>query len=134
MKNELISKIKLDEGFKGTVYKDSRGFPTIGYGTLLPITEIEAELLLEYRLDLIVQELINNKPIVVELPDEAQNILYNMAYNMGVPTLLKFKKMWRALEEEDFKTASAEMEDSRWYHQVGDRAKELVQRMYNVNK
>ena len=88
----LIEDIKRHEGFSGMPYDDSRGLPTIGYGTLLPISEYEAELLLKHRLELIMQELYNHKPFIQELPEEAQNILLDMAYNLGVPRLMKFKK------------------------------------------
>ena len=129
----LINDIKRHEGFSGMPYDDNRGLPTIGYGTLLPISEFEGELLLKHRLDLIIQELYNHKPFMQELPEEAQEILLNMAYNLGVPRLMKFKKMWKALESGDFIEASKEMKDSRWYRQVGKRAEELVERMSNVS-
>ena len=131
--DKLVNDIKKDEGFRGNPYNDSRGLPTIGYGTLLPISKVEGELLLKHRLELIIQELINNKPFVVDLNEEAQSIIYNMAYNLGVPRLLKFKKMWKALENYDYTEASKEMKDSRWYHQVGNRAKKLVERMTKVS-
>ena len=38
------------EGFRGEPYDDTTGNPTIGYGTKLPLTEAEGELLLRHRL------------------------------------------------------------------------------------
>ena len=52
--------------------------------------------------------------------------LIDMAFNMGVPRLLKFKKMWAAIHEGDFATASEEMLDSRWSTQVGQRSTKLA--------
>ena len=49
----LIEDIKQEEGFKGTVYKCTEGFDTIGYGTRLPLSKEESELILEYRLKII---------------------------------------------------------------------------------
>ena len=33
----------------------------------------------------------------------------DMAFNMGVPRLCKFVKMWNAIHEEDYPTAAKEM-------------------------
>ena len=55
-----------------------------------------------------------------------------MAYNLGVDGLLKFKKMWKALEKQDYQTAAEEMKDSKWYHQVGRRSKYLYKKMKDL--
>ena len=67
-----------------------------------------------------------------KLPDEVQLILCNMMFNMGRPRLSKFKKMNEAITNEDWIEASVQMEDSRWYNQVTNRAKRLVERMAQV--
>ena len=51
---------------------------------------------------------------------------------MGRPRLSKFKKMNEAITNEDWIEASVQMEDSRWYNQVTNRAKRLVERMAQV--
>ena len=61
-----------------------------------------------------------------------KNILSNMHYNLGLTRLLKFKKMWAALEDNDFNTAADEMLDSRWATQVPNRANRLADRMRNI--
>ena len=48
-----------------------------------------------------------------------------MYVNLGPSGLLGFKKMHKALANKDYITASAEMLDSRWATQVGNRAIEL---------
>ena len=52
-----------------------------------------------------------------------------MAFNLGVGGLLAFTKMFAALQERDWDRAAAEMLDSRWARQVGDRAVRLAQQM-----
>jgi lysozyme len=64
-----------------------------------------------------------------ELPEECQHIIANMMFNMGRPRLSKFKGMKAAVDARDFKRASEEMVDSRWYTQVPNRARRLVNRM-----
>jgi len=111
---KVVRELTSDEGFKGMPYTDTRGYLTIGYGTKLPITEDEAKMLLEHRLTTHYNELLLEKPIVARLPEVAQNVLANMAYQLGVPKLLKFKKMWEAIENEDWCGMVREMLDSKW--------------------
>lgn len=65
---------------------------------------------------------------------ELKAILINMAFNLGLTKLNEFKKMKAALEAEDFKEAAAQMKDSKWFDQVGVRAKRLVARMKALSK
>lgn len=127
--NNLIKSVKKHEGFRSEVYKDSLGFDTIGYGTKMPLSEFEAELILRHRLDAKIEELVNEKQIVLALPSDKQFILYEMAYQLGVSGLVKFKKMWIALESKDYFAASEEMLDSRWAKQTPRRANELAFKM-----
>ena len=63
------------------------------------------------------------------LPEEAKRIIANMMFNLGYPRLSKFKKMKEAVDNRDWFEASVQMTDSRWYNQVTNRAKRLVDRM-----
>lgn len=128
----LIEDLKQEEGFKGIVYKCSEGFDTIGYGTRLPITKEEATLLLEYRLNK-TKSGIKSSLYHLNIRDEAWDILYNMGYQMGLEGLLKFKKMIKALENQDYYNASIEMKSSLWARQTPNRANRLIERMINLN-
>jgi len=64
-----------------------------------------------------------------DLPEEAQLIIANMMFNLGYPRLSKFKGMKQGVDARDWNAAADEMVDSRWYHQVTNRAERLVQRM-----
>ncbi len=63
------------------------------------------------------------------LPAEKQEVLVNMAYNLGGPRLAGFKNMIAAVERNDFTQAAAEMKNSAWYNQTGNRAKDLTKTM-----
>lgn len=134
MYDELIKNLKKFEGFKGNPYVDSRGYLTVGIGTKLPLDEEEAEFLLKHRLKKTVNELNVLKLNDLDIKEEAKIILYDMAYNLGVRGLLKFKKMWKALENKDYLEASKEMQDSKWFKQVGRRSKELVSKMEKLSE
>jgi lysozyme len=151
-KNNLLNDLKKHEGFRADEYKDSKGIPTLGYGTKLPLSIYEintfrvtldenkkahidienAEDLLNYRLNTMIIDIQKKKPIVNELSSERQNVIYNMCYQMGVEGVLKFKKMWLALEKGDYEEASKEMLDSKWAREDSPkRAKELAKKMYS---
>jgi lysozyme len=57
------------------------------------------------------------------------DVLVNMAFNMGVNGLLKFKKMIAAIDDRNYDEAAIEMLNSRWAVQVGKRANELSKQM-----
>lgn len=124
--SRLIEQIKEDEGFRGEPYDDSLGIPTIGIGTRLPLTEEEAELIMKSRLNQKIDHLLSVKPIILRLPQEKQEALFNMAYQLGVNGLLKFKKMWEALEDFNYELAGIEARDSRWYTQTPNRAEKVA--------
>ena len=151
----LLNELKKDEGWSPVPYTDSLGYGTVGYGTLLPLTEdeiqqlvslrvngspeslfplhpVEGEFLLVNRLDENVSDLLRAKPEIQNYPKEVQEVLYNMAYNLGAPKLLQFRKMFAALDRGDYQAAAKEMQNSRWYRQVGNRARRLVNKMLSV--
>ncbi len=92
----------------------------------------EAEFITEKRINAATVELKEKLYFFDDLPDEAKKILINMAYNLGVNGLMKFKRMLDALEFEDYDEAANEMVDSVWYREVGKRAKRLVKRMRSL--
>jgi len=129
---ELVDSIKKHEGFRGEVYQDHLGFDTVGYGTKMPLSEKEAAVILTMRLNNMIKNLELKKPFVYQLPREAQNILSEMAYQLGVVGLLNFRRMWIHLRDHDFHNASVEMLDSKWASQTPSRAYELSLRMKNT--
>lgn len=128
--NKLIDELKNAEGFEGFVYEDTLGFATIGYGTKLPLSKEEAELLLYKRVNDKYREL--EIKLDFQVCEEAKEILLNMSYQLGVEGVLKFKKMLKALEQKDYKTANYEMLNSLWAKQTPNRAKKLALKMANI--
>ena len=130
---ELIEEIKREEGFVPVVYLDVKGKKTIGYGTLLEdgISEAEAEMLLRHRLALMAEELERSRvgEVYANLKADARRALLDMAYNMGVPGLLGFRKMWAALAEGDYDRAASEALDSVYARELPARAGRVAERM-----
>ena len=57
-----------------------------------------------------------------------------MCFQLGKTGVSKFYKMFEALKEEDYKTASEQMLDSKWHEQTPSRAKGLSYIMRSSNK
>lgn len=126
----LLAQLKRHEGFRGYPYSDTTGHLTIGYGRNLdafPIDETEAAFLLVRDLERHSVEMDVAFPVAKTLDDVRRAALLNMAFNMGVPRLRTFRKMWAAINEQDWILASIEALDSKWAKQVGYRAKEIAQ-------
>ena len=68
-------------------------------------------------------------PNLESLPEEAQQVIVNMCFNMGAPRFGQFKKFIAGVNSGDWNTAAVEMMDSRWAKQVGVRAERLRDRI-----
>jgi len=154
-RTHLLKKLIEHEGLRLEVYQDSLGIDTIGVGRNLQdrgitkeelkaldipnidtvyehgITEADAAYLLENDVQIVEDELLKAHPCVAELDSVRQLVLVDMAFNMGVPRLCKFKKMWNAIHEQDFRNAAKEMLDSRWAIQVKLRSTKLAHAMHH---
>ena len=147
--------IKKDEGVKKNkegkhvAYADSEGHQTGGRGHLLSKEEKklypegtvipEAVVKQWFKEDMAVADedltsILEAKK--VHIPDEAFDVLLNMSFNLGKKRLLGFKRMWAAVEDEDWLEVSREMllsadktGKSLWWKQVGKRAERLARRM-----
>lgn len=127
----LLEQLERHEGLRLKPYRDTVGKLTIGYGRNLDdrgISEDEAGFMLDNDIDQVVSEL-ERMPLFLSLNSVRRVVLANMAFNMGVPTLLEFRRMLGALAEKDWDRAAAEMMDSKWARQVGGRATELAELM-----
>ncbi|PCI53673.1 MAG: glycoside hydrolase [Alphaproteobacteria bacterium] len=120
--------IKKHEGYSETLYECTAGKSTIGFGRNIEqngINLIEAELMLHNDMMECERVLSSKVGAWQGLSEQRQGVLVNMMYNLGWPRLSGFKNMLKAVEALDFDRAAIEMMDSRWAHQVGNRAKEL---------
>ena len=131
---ELIDQIKQDEGLRLTAYQDTRGNWTIGYGHT-PAQEGEvwtleqAEETLALDLDQAADDLDQALPWAESMGVVRWSVLVNMVFNMGLSRLEEFHMALAAMQSGDFETAAAQMLNSLWASQVGDRAKRLAQQM-----
>ena len=142
---KLREELANDEGVKYEIYNDHLGYPTFGIGHLIlesdpehgePTgTAISEERVKESFGSDVLDVLSDCERLYSDfgsLPEEAQQIIANMMFNMGRPRLSKFKGMKRGVDAKDWNAAADEMVDSSWYKQVTKRADRLVNRMRNI--
>ena len=132
MSSDLHNQLTRHEGLRLKPYRCTSGKLSIGIGRNLDgsgISEREAELMLENDILKLFAVLPGKIDFFNELDKVRADILVNMAFNMGVNGLLKFKKMLTAIDDGYFTRAAAEILDSKWAFQVGDRALELAEQM-----
>lgn len=154
-REEVLEQIAQHEGFQPYSYKDV-DTRSIGYGFNLgrkdskkdienlglnyediyygrhPITEEQAILLLNTRVNEAAEIAKRFLPNLEGHPHSVQKVIIDMAYNLGGPRLSQFKKLRSALINKDYQTAANEMIDSKWYGQVGSRSANLVEMMRNT--
>ena len=131
MSEELKNQLMRHEGIELKPYEDSVGKMTIGVGRNLDdagITYYEAMYLLQNDIDRRRFKLMGYVPYWHILNEPRKEVLINMCF-MGFKSLKTFKKMFAALEKEDYEKASEEMLDSKWARQVKGRSIELSKQM-----
>jgi len=137
---------KIFEGYRSRVYICPAGARTIGYGfniedprvkKLIPSRVLSGRVAFEKHdaervFDALYAEAQKDSIKFIghhnflRLPQRRKDIIIDMAYNLGLKRLMKFKKLQAAIIAKDYDRASAEMKDSKWYRQTGRRAKHHV--------
>jgi len=127
--DELVYQIKRHEGFRPRPYRCTSGKLTIGYGLNLDsgISEKLASQILSLQIADLQSGLSGMIPFSGDLTKARQDVLINMAFNLGVEGLLGFRRMLEAAKKGNISGVCAEMKDSKWYSQVGKRADELIE-------
>lgn len=128
----IEDQIKRHEGLRLKPYYCTANHLTIGYGRNLEdrgLTQDEADYLLANDIASVRAKLADQIPWYLNLSSVRQAVLVNMAFNLGVGGLLKFKKMLAAVQQSNYEVAAVEMLDSRWADQVGYRSQELAEQM-----
>ena len=125
---DLLKKIKHHEGFRSKVYKCTEGYDTIGYGFAIKDLELDediAEEILIRKIEKLIKRVRGKFDWLDSVPHEVQGVLVNMAYQMGLSGVCKFKRALKFMEHQNWERAADEMLMSRWHKQTPNRAKEL---------
>ncbi len=131
-KARLAKQLEIDEGKRAKMYLDTVGKWTAGVGRNLSdraFSEDEIQLMLSNDIDLALKDARSLVPGFDRLDDVRQEVIANMALNLGYTRLAGFKKFLAAVNASEFAEASVEMLDSKWAQQVGARAQRLSKAM-----
>lgn len=143
---QLVESLKIHEGLRLSPYRDTVGKLTIGYGhnleakplywlkTTVPIPKKVAELILDMDVDDALHSLDVYIPWWRQLDDVREQVLAEMAFNMGVDDnpkngLDSFTNTLRAIREGRWEDAKEGMIHSKWAGQVHSRALDLANMM-----
>jgi lysozyme len=139
MDKKAIALLKIHEGFRPKQYFCTAVHWTIGYGynidanpLSLPstkirefktngITESEAEKLLLMMVDRITHNLEAKLIWWSKINSARQYVFIDMAYNMGVDGLMKFKNTLDCAEHANYFGAAAQMLNSKWSRDVNPK-------------
>jgi len=143
--DQLRKELEIDEGIKHVTYMCSADRLTFGIGHLVlpdepeynqPVgTPVGADRVTEcFDRDVgtVIEESKRLYPQFDNLPEEVKLIICNMLFNLGLPTLSKFKDMKAAIDAEQWSAAADAMLDSKWARQLPNRSGRLITRMRSV--
>jgi len=144
--DELRARVQDHEGLRTSVYLDSLGKKTVGIGHLVRHFEEErfaegVEIPMEEILEIFEMDLnraaagadmLIEDNVGHDLPQHIAEVVLEMVFQLGTTGVSKFKKFWKALRVKDYKTAAAEMQDSRWHSQTPKRCESLAEIVANT--
>jgi lysozyme len=113
------------------MYKDSVGIWTIGVGHNIQekgISRAVSRMILKEDINETLEEC-RGLPYWDTLDPVRRIAVADMVFNLGLSRFLKFKNFNAALTAKDYVLASVEMQESKWWDQVGRRAVKLQKAM-----
>ena len=128
----LSKQLLYHEGIRLKPYRCSADKLTIGIGRNIEdvgITEEEAFYLLNNDIKKVVEQCQRNFEWFDGLNDLRKEAIVNLVFNMGFGKFLQFKMTIKHIENEEFELAGAELLDSRYAQQVGQRAIDVANQL-----
>lgn len=149
---QVKKEIQEHEGFRDTIYSDSLGFDTIGWGHLIKDTDLfekgvayskeklqevfdeDFDLAWSNANSLVKERLTNTDFELLDINRKMKviSIFCNMCFQLGKAGVSKFNKMFENIAKLNFEGAKLEMLDSRWAKQTPSRAEYLANKMSQV--
>lgn len=133
----LTDQLIIHEGLKLKPYRCTSNKLTIGVGRNIEdvgITEAEARYLLQNDIARVAGECTRVFEWFLEAPEMVKEAVINLVFNMGLSKFLQFKKTIAHLENQEYSLAGAELLNSRYAEQVGNRAIEVANQIGDCQK
>ena len=138
----LLEKIKVHEGFRDHIYKDSVGKPTVGYGFLVaalspdelklnggkvePMSKEVAEKILNLKVARLRKRVPECLPWLASKPQSVQDTILEMAYQLDIAKLLGFKYTLQCIEAGNYAQAAKNLRESLLYKQTPRRVEDYI--------
>lgn len=138
----LLENIKAHEGYRREIYKDSVGKPTVGYGFLVaalspdelklnggkvePISKEVAEKILNLKVAKLQKRVFQCLPWLQSKPQNVQDTLIEMAYQLGLAGLMGFRHTLSCIEAGDYAQAAKNLKASLLYRQTPKRVEDYI--------
>jgi lysozyme len=126
----LRAQLTPEEGRRSRPYKDSRGYLTVGIGRnidAVPFSDDEIDLMFANDVARAEAGLIAHLQWYAALDPVRKRVLIDLAFNLGTAGLLAFHQTLSAIAAGDYTAAAADLQDSIWSKEVGERAVKLEQ-------
>lgn len=149
----IFDMLRIDEGLKLNVYKDTEGFWTVGIGHLLtknPSKEVaikeldklvgrstmgvisnqEAQEIFKLDVEDVERGIMLNSvlsPVFLSLDSARKTAMMNMVFQMGVAGVAGFKNSLALLKAKDWGKAASNLKQSKWYRQTPNRAGRVIE-------
>lgn len=134
--DKLRLQLVFDEGRRTKIYLDTATPPKFSGGVghnftdkpvpgITPfvgmtLTDDQVDRLFVIDLTDAISDICRGIPFAENLSPARFDSLTNMCFNLGLPRLLKFRRLLAAMERQDWQEAIHELDDSIWSHQVDD--------------
>lgn len=136
-KSRLVEMLRHEEGVRYKPYQDHLGYWTIGVGHLIdprkgaewiegPLTDAQVDALLEEDIATVERGL---PEWMRDLDPVRYAIMVDMAFQMGVGGLLRFKNTLAHVRAGRYTQAAENMKKSLWYRQTPNRANRRIKEM-----
>ena len=125
----LIARLVRHEGLRLKPYRDTAGNLTIGVGRNLDgagVSKAEALAMLASDIGAVEGALDTSQPWWRKLDDVRQDVMAELAFNLGPAGLSAFHDTLNAMRAGQYAAAADHLLASRWATQVGARASELA--------
>lgn len=129
LRDDLVAQLIDHEGLRTRVYTDTVGKVSIGIGRNLTdngISREEALILADHDIDAAVQDLATAYRWFVNLDDVRWRAVVDFRFNLGPTKFRTFRHFIHAMAVQNYATAAAELEASRWATQVQPRRKSRI--------
>lgn len=138
----LLENIIAHEGYRREIYKDSVGKPTVGYGFLVvalspdelklnggkaePMSREVAEKILNLKVSKLKKRVFQCLPWLESKPQNVQDTLIEMAYQLGLAGLMSFRHTLGCIEAGDYAQAARNLRASLLYRQTPRRVEDYI--------